>query len=160
MRVSVVPTTPVVSSLDSLAQYLQVQGREWERFAWMKSRIVAPRPAIDNHSGRQLRQVVLPFVFRRYLDFNVYESLRVLHDQIRNHAIARSAGRPERANDVKISRGGILSMHRFCFEALMRLGSTSFFSHREQIVSSGDVIRSYGVSLQSATCLVYKDTSR
>lgn len=98
---------PVVSSLDSLAQYLQVQGREWERFAWMKSRIVAPRPAIDNHSGRQLRQVVLPFVFRRYLDFNVYESLRVLHDQIRNHAIARSAGRPERANDVKISRGGI-----------------------------------------------------
>lgn len=98
---------PVVASLDSLAQYLQVQGREWERFAWMKSRIVAPHAAIANQSGRQLRQVVLPFVFRRYLDFNVYESLRVLHDQIRNHAIARSAGRPERANDVKISRGGI-----------------------------------------------------
>ncbi|MDO4795479.1 MAG: bifunctional [glutamate--ammonia ligase]-adenylyl-L-tyrosine phosphorylase/[glutamate--ammonia-ligase] adenylyltransferase [Brachymonas sp.] len=98
---------PVVASLDSLAHYLQVQGREWERFAWMKSRIVAPRTAIANQSGRQLRQVVLPFVFRRYLDFNVYESLRVLHDQIRNHAIARSAGRPERANDVKLSRGGI-----------------------------------------------------
>lgn len=98
---------PVVASLDSLAHYLQVQGREWERFAWMKSRIVAPRAAVANHSGRQLRQVVLPFVFRRYLDFNVYESLRVLHDQIRNHAIARSAGRPERANDVKLSRGGI-----------------------------------------------------
>ena len=98
---------PVVTSLDALAQYLQVQGREWERFAWMKSRIVAPRASIANHSGRQLRQVVLPFVFRRYLDFNVYESLRVLHDQIRDHAISRSAGRPERANDVKISRGGI-----------------------------------------------------
>mgnify|MGYP003615280225 FL=1 len=98
---------PVVTSLESLAQYLQVQGREWERFAWMKSRIVAPRASIDNHSGRQLRHVVLPFVFRRYLDFNVYESLRVLHDQIRDHAVARSAGRPERANDVKISRGGI-----------------------------------------------------
>jgi glutamate-ammonia-ligase adenylyltransferase len=98
---------PIVSSLESLAQYLQVHGREWERFAWMKSRIVAPRASIENRSGRQLRQVVLPFVFRRYLDFNVYESLRVLHDQIRDHAIARSAGRPERANDVKISRGGI-----------------------------------------------------
>ncbi len=98
---------PIVSSLESLAQYLQVHGREWERFAWMKSRIVAPRASIENRSGRQLRKVVLPFVFRRYLDFNVYESLRVLHDQIRDHAIARSAGRPERANDVKISRGGI-----------------------------------------------------
>ena len=98
---------PIVSSLESLAQYLQVHGREWERFAWMKSRIVAPRASIENRSGRLLRQVVLPFVFRRYLDFNVYESLRVLHDQIRDHAIARSAGRPERANDVKISRGGI-----------------------------------------------------
>ena len=98
---------PIVSSLESLAQYLQVHGREWERFAWMKSRIVAPRASIENRSGRLLRQVVLPFVFRRYLDFNVYESLRVLHDQIRDHAVARSAGRPERANDVKISRGGI-----------------------------------------------------
>lgn len=98
---------PAVCSLEAFTQYLQAHGREWERFAWMKSRIVAPRASIENHSGRQLRRVVLPFVFRRYLDYNVYESLRVLHDQIRDHAVARSAGRPERANDVKISRGGI-----------------------------------------------------
>jgi glutamate-ammonia-ligase adenylyltransferase len=51
--------------------------------------------------------VVLPFVFRRYLDYNVFDSLRVLHRQIREHAAKRSAGRPERANDVKLSRGGI-----------------------------------------------------
>jgi glutamate-ammonia-ligase adenylyltransferase len=51
--------------------------------------------------------VVLPFVFRRYLDYNVFESLRTLHQQIRDHAAKRSAGHPERANDVKLSRGGI-----------------------------------------------------
>jgi glutamate-ammonia-ligase adenylyltransferase len=54
-----------------------------------------------------LRQLVLPFVFRRYLDYNVFESLRVLHRQIREQAARRAAGHPERANDVKLSRGGI-----------------------------------------------------
>ncbi len=98
---------PPVVSQDALEEYLQVQGREWERFAWLKSRIVAPRAAIEDHSARALRSTVLPFVFRRYLDYSVFESLRVLHRQIREHAARRSAGRPERANDVKLSRGGI-----------------------------------------------------
>ena len=98
---------PSVVSLGALEEYLLVQGREWERFAWMKSRVVAPRSAVRNGSAQQLRAVVLPFVFRRYLDYNVFESLRVLHQQIRDHASKRSAGHPERANDVKLSRGGI-----------------------------------------------------
>jgi len=98
---------PSVVSLSALEDYLLVQGREWERFAWMKSRVVAPREAISNGSVQALRAVVLPFVFRRYLDYNVFESLRVLHQQIREHASKRSAGHPERANDVKLSRGGI-----------------------------------------------------
>ncbi|MEK7345798.1 MAG: bifunctional [glutamate--ammonia ligase]-adenylyl-L-tyrosine phosphorylase/[glutamate--ammonia-ligase] adenylyltransferase [Pseudomonadota bacterium] len=98
---------PSVVSLDALEEYLLVQGREWERFAWMKSRVVAPRSAVANGSAQALRAVVLPFVFRRYLDYNVFESLRTLHQQIRDHASKRSAGHPERANDVKLSRGGI-----------------------------------------------------
>ena len=98
---------PTVCSLDALEEYMLVQGREWERFAWMKSRVVAPRAAIDSGSAQAMRGVVLPFVFRKYLDYAVFESLRTLHDQIRSHAAKRSAGRPERANDVKLSRGGI-----------------------------------------------------
>lgn len=98
---------PSVVSVDALEEYLQVQGREWERFAWMKSRVVAPRSVIDDGSAQALRAVVLPFVFRRYLDYAVFDALRVLHRQIREQAARRSAGRPERANDVKLSRGGI-----------------------------------------------------
>ena len=98
---------PTVCSLDALEEYMLVQGREWERFAWLKSRVVAPRAAIAGGSAEGLRGVVLPFVFRKYLDYSVFESLRTLHDQIRSHASRRSAGRPERANDVKLSRGGI-----------------------------------------------------
>lgn len=98
---------PPAVSLGALEDYLQVQGREWERFAWMKSRVVAPRGAIENGSACALRSAVLPFVFRRYLDYNVFEALRNLHRQVREHAARRAAGRPERANDVKLSRGGI-----------------------------------------------------
>jgi len=94
-------------SLAGLEQYLQVQGREWERLAWLKSRVVAPQSSISNDSAKALRDVVLPFVFRKYLDYNVFESLRTLHLQIRQESARRSAGRPERANDVKLSRGGI-----------------------------------------------------
>ena len=98
---------PVTCALDALEEYLLEHGREWERFAWLKSRVVATRAAIENGSAQSLRAVVLPFVFRRYLDYGVFEGLRQLHQQIREHAIRQSAGRPERANDVKLSRGGI-----------------------------------------------------
>jgi [glutamine synthetase] adenylyltransferase / [glutamine synthetase]-adenylyl-L-tyrosine phosphorylase len=98
---------PPAVSLGALEDYFQVQGREWERFAWMKSRVVAPRSCIADGSAQELRGAVLPFVFRRYLDYAVFDALRVLHRQIREHAARRAAGRPERANDVKLSRGGI-----------------------------------------------------
>ncbi len=98
---------PPAVSLGALEEYFHVQGREWERFAWLKSRVVAPADSVDAGSANNLRPVILPFVFRRYLDYNVFDSLRVLHRQIREHAARRSAGHPERTNDVKLSRGGI-----------------------------------------------------
>ena len=98
---------PPAVSLAALEEYLQVQGREWERFAWLKSRVVAPSACIGSPAVQTLRGVVLPFVFRRYLDYSVFDALRSLHRQIRDHAAKRSAGHPERANDVKLSRGGI-----------------------------------------------------
>ena len=98
---------PPAVSLGALEEYFHVQGREWERFAWLKSRVVAPTDAIRSSCAQGLRGVVSPFVFRRYLDYNVFDALRVLHRQIRDHATKRSAGKPERSNDVKLSRGGI-----------------------------------------------------
>lgn len=96
---------PSVVSRQALEEYFLVQGREWERFAWLKSRVVAPFSSKRN--AFELRDTVLPFVFRRYLDYSVFDSLRGLHQQIRKHAVTQSIGRPERANDVKLSRGGI-----------------------------------------------------
>ncbi|MBA4175864.1 MAG: bifunctional [glutamate--ammonia ligase]-adenylyl-L-tyrosine phosphorylase/[glutamate--ammonia-ligase] adenylyltransferase [Leptothrix sp. (in: Bacteria)] len=98
---------PPVVSLGMLEEYLQVQGREWERFAWLKSRVVAPREAVTGGRALALRSLVMPFVYRRYLDYGVFEGLRQLHRKVRDEAQRRAAGRPERANDVKLSRGGI-----------------------------------------------------
>jgi [glutamine synthetase] adenylyltransferase / [glutamine synthetase]-adenylyl-L-tyrosine phosphorylase len=98
---------PPVASLAMLEEYFQVQGREWERFAWLKSRVIAPRACVVDGRARALRALVAPFVYRRYLDYGVFEGLRQLHRRIREAAQRRAAGRPERANDVKLSRGGI-----------------------------------------------------
>ncbi len=98
---------PPVVSLAMLEEYFQVQGREWERFAWLKSRVVAPRRAVTSGQALALRSLVTPFVYRRYLDYGVFEGLRQLHQKIRDEAQRRAAGRPDRANDVKLSRGGI-----------------------------------------------------
>ena len=98
---------PPVVSLGMLEEYFLVQGREWERFAWLKSRVVAPQAAVSSGRALQLRSLVTPFVYRKYLDYGVFEGLRQLHQKIRDEAQRRAAGRPERANDVKLSRGGI-----------------------------------------------------
>ncbi|MCE2916513.1 MAG: bifunctional [glutamate--ammonia ligase]-adenylyl-L-tyrosine phosphorylase/[glutamate--ammonia-ligase] adenylyltransferase [Rubrivivax sp.] len=98
---------PPVASLAMFEEYLQIQGREWERLAWLKSRVVAPRAAVTSGRALALRSLVTPFVYRRYLDYGVFEGLRQIHRKIRDEAQRRAAGRPERANDVKLSRGGI-----------------------------------------------------
>ena len=98
---------PPVVSLAMLEDYLHVQGREWERLAWLKSRVVAPREAVNSGRAQALGASISPFVYRKYLDYGVFEGLRQLHRKIREEAQRRAAGRPERANDVKLSRGGI-----------------------------------------------------
>jgi [glutamine synthetase] adenylyltransferase / [glutamine synthetase]-adenylyl-L-tyrosine phosphorylase len=103
---------PAAVSLEALEEYFLVQGREWERFAWLKSRALAPHRHLAGARER-LRKVVTPFVFRRYLDYGVLDSLRTLHRQIREHAAQQAAGRPERLNDVKLGRGGIREIEFF-----------------------------------------------
>lgn len=98
---------PAVVSLSMLEEYFLVQGREWERFAWLKSRVVAPFSSLRTGRAIALRDTVTAFVYRKYLDYGVFEGLRQLHRKVRDEAQRRAAGRPERANDVKLSRGGI-----------------------------------------------------
>ncbi|MCJ7616267.1 MAG: bifunctional [glutamate--ammonia ligase]-adenylyl-L-tyrosine phosphorylase/[glutamate--ammonia-ligase] adenylyltransferase, partial [Desulfobacterales bacterium] len=69
---------PLVMSFDNMEAYYQRQGREWERYAWIKSRVLAG----DKEAGRRLLDRLKPFIYRRYLDFGVYESLRDMKHKI------------------------------------------------------------------------------
>ncbi|MCA8412145.1 bifunctional [glutamate--ammonia ligase]-adenylyl-L-tyrosine phosphorylase/[glutamate--ammonia-ligase] adenylyltransferase [Burkholderia multivorans] len=99
---------PLVCSLGMLEEYFYVQGREWERYAWIKGRLVSEG---DSDAARrlasQLESIVKPFVYRRYLDFGVIGAIRSLHQQIRHEAARRASMRPDKADDIKLGRGGI-----------------------------------------------------
>ena len=100
---------PLVCSLDMLEEYLMVQGREWERYAWIKGRLIAPLPDSPEfaHCQKELSQLIRPFVYRRYLDYGVIASIRDLHAQIQAEAEKRSTGHHGRSRDIKLGRGGI-----------------------------------------------------
>ena len=99
---------PLVCSVAMLEEYFYVQGREWERYAWIKGRMVSEceTPAA-RRLAEQLETRVTPFVYRRYLDYGVIGAIRSLHAQIRQEAARRALMRPEKADDVKLGRGGI-----------------------------------------------------
>ena len=87
---------PLVASFDMLENYFVTQGREWERYAWIKARV------LTGDQGDALMAVVRPFVFRRHLDYSAFASMRDLHSQIR-----REVERHDRAGNIKLGRGGI-----------------------------------------------------
>lgn len=94
---------PLVASTNMVEQYLIVQGREWERYAWIKARPITGNP----DDIRALQEIVHPFIYRRYLDFSVIDAIRNLHQQIRADVIRQEKLHPERSNNVKLGRGGI-----------------------------------------------------
>jgi len=94
---------PLAASFAMVEEYLLVQGREWERYAWVKARALTGRAA----DIETLEQIVRPFVYRRYLDFGAIEALRNMHAQIRAEVARQEARHPGRTNNVKLGRGGI-----------------------------------------------------
>src|SRR5437868_2641938 len=87
---------PLVGSFDFLENYFVTQGREWERYAWIKAR------ALSGAAHGALAQVVRPFVFRKYLDYATLDAMRALHAEVR-----RDVERRELAGNVKLGPGGI-----------------------------------------------------
>ncbi len=90
---------PLAMSFPALEEYLVEQGREWERYAWIKARVVSPQ---SSHTGDELMHLAQPFVFRKYLDFGAFESMRKLHAQIRQEVQRR-----DRQSNIKLGPGGI-----------------------------------------------------
>jgi glutamate-ammonia-ligase adenylyltransferase len=89
---------PLVASFAAFEDYLQIHGRDWERYAWIKARAITGADAY----AELFRNVVRPFVYRRYLDFGVFESLREMKG-----LIEREVARRDLADNIKLGAGGI-----------------------------------------------------
>jgi glutamate-ammonia-ligase adenylyltransferase len=85
----------LVSSLDALEDYYQNNGREWERYAWIKGRAIAG-------NSQKVAPLLRPFVFRKYLDFGAFASMRDLKIQIQRDVNSKGMH-----DNIKLGRGGI-----------------------------------------------------
>lgn len=103
---------PVAWSLDAFEQYLFTQGREWERYAWLKGRVI-PAKAFEHSdptaSLQHTESLRLPFVYRKYFDFDALAALRDLRERIRQDWQRKVLARPglESTHNIKLGDGGI-----------------------------------------------------
>jgi glutamate-ammonia-ligase adenylyltransferase len=87
----------LVGSLGSLENYFIAQGREWERYAWIKARVMNEGVNLQPEWVDGLQEICRPFVFRKYLDFGAINAMRELHAQIR-----REVARKDMAEHIKL----------------------------------------------------------
>ncbi|OCG22157.1 bifunctional glutamine synthetase adenylyltransferase/deadenyltransferase [Gilliamella sp. App2-1] len=90
---------PLVLSFSAMEDYYQEQGRDWERYAMVKAKILGCQQA---HYTIELYQLLKPFIYRRYIDFSVLQSLRNMKSMIE-----REVRRRELKNNIKLGAGGI-----------------------------------------------------
>lgn len=90
---------PLVMSYAGMEAYYQTQGRDWERYAMVKARVIGG----DRAEGRDLLDMLKPFVYRRYLDFGAFESIREMKALI-DTEIRRKGNQ----HNIKLGLGGFV----------------------------------------------------
>jgi glutamate-ammonia-ligase adenylyltransferase len=140
---------PPVVSFSALESYLLQHGRDWERYAYVKARVVGPRPGDDIIADLQ-DNLVRPFVYRRYLDYGVFESLRQMHAMI-----AAEVQRRDLQDNVKLGPGGIREAE-FVVQSLqlVRGGSEPLLQSRELQKVLPLLVNSWGLTTDGAAQLL------
>jgi glutamate-ammonia-ligase adenylyltransferase len=105
---------PLTMSFDAMENYYQEQGREWERYAWIRARVVSG----DKKAANRLMEGLNPFIYRRYLDYGAFDSLRDMKQMI-----SLEVKRKGMKNNIKLGRGGIREIE--------------FFGHMFQLIRGG-----------------------
>ena len=95
---------PVVMNFEAMENYYQTQGREWERYAWIKARVAAG----DKSEGYRLIGSLKPFIYRRYLDYGVFDALREMKQKISSEVLKKKM-----AGNIKLGAGGIREIEFF-----------------------------------------------
>lgn len=118
---------PLVCNFASLEDYYQTQGRDWERYAMIKARPVAIAGSGGEAASAELRDILRPFTYRRYIDFGAIDAMRTMKELI-NREVKRKGIR----EDVKLGYGGIRNIE-FIAQAfqLIRGGRDSRYQQRQ-----------------------------
>ncbi|MFW1955431.1 bifunctional [glutamate--ammonia ligase]-adenylyl-L-tyrosine phosphorylase/[glutamate--ammonia-ligase] adenylyltransferase [Acinetobacter guillouiae] len=126
----------------ALEKYLSQHGREWERYAWIKARIIT-----GGQDGDSLLDMTRPFVFRKYVDYTAFEAMREMKAMIEREVARRNI-----ADDIKLGAGGIREVEfivqvfqliyggaklelqdRQCLVSLKHLGEAGLLDHQSVV---------------------------
>ena len=89
---------PLVIGISAFESYLARHGRDWERYAYVKARLVTG----EAYRKDIFDEILTPFVFRRYLDFGVFDALRQM-----KRLISQEVARKDMADNIKLGPGGV-----------------------------------------------------
>lgn len=135
---------PLVMNFNAFEDYYQEQGRDWERYAMLKARLIGYGP----YHGR-LQKLLKPFVYRRYIDFSVIDSLRKM-----KMMIAQEVRRKNLVNNIKLGAGGIREVE-FIVQVfqMIRGGRVTDLQQRHLLTVLPLLVQHGEISAQSATVL-------
>ncbi len=161
---------PLVLTFSAMEDYYQEQGRDWERYAMLKARVIplilnpsrqepsveAPSTNGDEHYHQQLSTLLRPFVYRRYIDFSVIDSLRRMKSMI-----SQEVRRKKLVNNIKLGAGGIREIE-FIVQVfqLIRGGRVKKLQQRSlltvlpELVIAGEMKEDSKVVLKNAYCFL------
>ena len=150
---------PLVLTFSAMEDYYQDQGRDWERYAMLKARVIPPlvKPSInDEDHHQQLSTLLRPFVYRRYIDFSVIDSLRRMKSMI-----SQEVRRKQLVNNIKLGAGGIREIE-FIVQVfqLIRGGRVKELQQRSlltvlpELVNAGEITEETKTVLKNAYCFL------
>ena len=146
---------PLVLTFSAMEDYYQEQGRDWERYAMLKARVIPPLNGDDRYH-QQLSTLLRPFVYRRYIDFSVIDSLRRM-----KMMISQEVRRKQLVNNIKLGAGGIREIE-FIVQVfqLIRGGRVKALQQRRlltvlpELVISGELEEDSKLILENAYCFL------
>jgi glutamate-ammonia-ligase adenylyltransferase len=134
---------PLAFSLPALEAYLARHGRDWERYAYVKARVINDWPGTQSF----YKDILRPFIYRRYLDYGVFSSLREMKS-----LIEAEVAKKEFQDNIKLGRGGIREIE-FIVQSLqlVRGGTNEVLQNRELLPSLAQLVRPGGLPEKAAT---------
>ncbi len=136
--------SPLVMTLQALAKYFDHHGRTWERFAWLKARVVNP---VSGAFLEEITTLARTFVFRYYVDYSAFSALREMRTLISNQVAQR-----EDLDNVKLGVGGIRDIEFIAQAfALIYGGHYVVLMERTACLEALDTLCKLGI-IEKSTC--------